>query len=216
MYIRECMKSPVITITPDEPIRMAQTLMRDNRIHRLPVVYETGRLMGLLTEARLRQAIASRGSAATADKMPQSLSAIRVRDVMITDVITISPNAHVDRAAKMGRKHGVGVLPVVDESGQVIGIITASDLVKLLEDIMRPAKNGGTLYFTGESDQQKLPEIINLLNAHQARIITVMKVPPPRSSREQLSIHITADDMAAVVNTLIKHGYDCTVSLDEA
>ncbi len=134
---------------------------------------------------------------------------------MITNVVTISPDARVDQVARMGRKHGVGVLPVVDESGELVGIITVSDLVRLLVDIMRPETNGGTLYFAGEPDQQKLPEIISLLNAHQARIITVMNVPPPRSNRKRLCIHVAADDMAAVVKALTEQGYDCTVSLDE-
>ncbi|MDD5093188.1 MAG: CBS domain-containing protein [Dehalococcoidia bacterium] len=207
MFIRQCMRTPVITTTPNTPIHMAQTMMRDNRIHHLPVVDGNGKLIGMLTDARLRESIASLGSSQSGRHSGDSISTTTVQKVMASDVVTILPDAYVSQAASVGRKHRVGALPVVDGSGKMIGIITTTDLIRLFEEIMRPREHGANLYFESETKQEDLPDIIQVLNSHHARIVTLMTVPPGREVEKLFAVHVEASDLAAIGDALRKQGY---------
>jgi CBS domain-containing protein len=59
----------------------------------------------------------------------------RVADLMRPDVVKASPATDVRRAAGLMRRHGVGCLPVVDR-GRLVGIVTVSDLLALLERML--------------------------------------------------------------------------------
>ena len=58
---------------------------------------------------------------------------MKVGDVMARKVITVSPNNAVRQAAKVMLEHGVSGLPVVDDDGEVVGIITEGDLLRRSE-----------------------------------------------------------------------------------
>jgi CBS-domain-containing membrane protein len=51
-------------------------------------------------------------------------------DVMVRDVVTVSPNTDVAEAVRLLGEHDVSALPVVDEDGAVVGIISEGDLLR--------------------------------------------------------------------------------------
>jgi CBS domain-containing protein len=62
----------------------------------------------------------------------------RVRDIMVTDVVTIGPEATVNDLARLLHERGIGGVPVVDENARLIGIVTEGDLVALDADLHFP------------------------------------------------------------------------------
>ena len=91
MYIREYMKSPVITATPDTLLDEALRTMHEHNIRRIPIV-DNGKLVGLVTRHGLREAMPLTAIPLSIWGTHYQLSKMKVRDVMITDVITITPN----------------------------------------------------------------------------------------------------------------------------
>jgi acetoin utilization protein AcuB len=209
MYVREYMTKAVITITPDTPIHGAQTLMRDNRIHHLPVVDDKGKLIGLLTERKLRETILLLAFSSTSGKLQESLLNLRAQDVMEKNVVTISPDALLSEAGHLGLKRHIGALPVIEGNGKMVGIITTTDMVKLMTQVLGMGEQGISLNFTGSIDQTKLPEIIEIIHKHQGKIRRIIYLQGPRVVKERLVIHIDVDDAAPISEELKARGYSC-------
>ncbi len=129
--VREIMTSPCIVVTPDTTLPAANALMKEKRIRHLPVV-ENGRLVGIVSRGDLREA--SIGASINADsyELHFMLSRLTVGKLMTRKVCTVPPDALVVFAAELMTENKIASLPVVDPQGGVIGIVTESDLLKML------------------------------------------------------------------------------------
>jgi CBS-domain-containing membrane protein len=138
--VRDVMTAPVMTIAPDCTVPAAMTMMRTNRIRHLPVV-QNRRLVGIVSRGDLREA--SSGAAINADtyELNFMLSRLTVSKLMARKVFTITADAFIVRAAELMTEHKIAALPVVDQDGAVIGIITESDLLKLLVRRLNEGEN---------------------------------------------------------------------------
>jgi CBS domain-containing protein len=137
--VRDIMTSPAITIAPDTPVPTAMTLMRDHNIRHLPVV-EHGRLVGIISRGDLREASISAAVNADIYELNFMLHKLTVARLMSRKVLTVTPDALVVHAAEMMTENKIACLPAVDPSGAVIGIITESDLLKMLVRHLREAE----------------------------------------------------------------------------
>jgi len=126
MLVRDRMTSPAITVSPETDKTTALRTMYVHKIHRLPVVDEHGRLVGIVTQRDLLE----RGSAATP-----------LRDIMTPGPYTTAPDVPIVRAAALMRTVGIGALPVVDR-GQVVGIITESDIFDAFLELLGARHEG--------------------------------------------------------------------------
>jgi len=135
MNVRDCMKSPVITVTPDTLIDNAMETMREKHVRRLPVV-EDGRLVGLVTRKTIREATPSTPTPLTLWGLHYQLSCMKVRDVMITDVIVVHPDDTIKAVLALSEKHRIGTFPVVDDNGNLVGILTSTDLLHIMAKLL--------------------------------------------------------------------------------
>jgi len=128
--VREIMTSPAVSIVPDLRINLAVQHMRSHQVRRLPVLGNADRLVGIVA---LNEALVAEAKCRDANEdMPF------VRDVMTDYVYTVAPDESIARAASLMASHGIGALPVVEDS-KVIGIVTESDLFKFLATWLEPA-----------------------------------------------------------------------------
>lgn len=133
--IETIMSTDLVTVSPEDDLERAWTLMHDRRVHHLPVVQGGDRLVGLVT---LSTVLAASDSFLREDDSRMRLGDIRVGDVMVTEVATVDEHAGIRQAAAFLEKHRIGCLPVVTD-GVLKGIITDTDFVgvaiNLLEQI---------------------------------------------------------------------------------
>src|SRR6478672_6336727 len=115
MRIGDVMTPNVITIGPRETVAAAREKLHANRIHHL-VVVEDGRIVGGVSVREL-----------TGKRDPEL-----VRDVMARGIATISADATIREAATLMIGKSSGCLPILDKLGRIIGIITTTDLLRLL------------------------------------------------------------------------------------
>ncbi|HKE39566.1 MAG TPA: CBS domain-containing protein [Casimicrobiaceae bacterium] len=125
MIVRNHMSSPPITVSADTDFKVAMGLMQQHRIRRLPVVDGGGLLAGIVAERDLLGA---------ADRYLQSVA--DVEDIMTRRVVTVARNTPVVEAASLMIGLKIGGLPVVDSTNKVLGIITETDLLKALVDML--------------------------------------------------------------------------------
>ena len=126
------MSTELITIAPGASLADARELMQENRIHHLPVVENKDELVGLLS---LTDVLRASDSSLRADEERIRAAEIPVRDVMVTDVATVSHAASLRQAALFLEKYKIGCLPVIS-GDKLVGIITDSDFVAVAINLL--------------------------------------------------------------------------------
>ncbi len=135
MQVSERMTQPVITALPDMPIQEAMNLMREKGIRRLPVVDSRGRLRGIVSDRDLLHASPSDATSLSVWELNYLLSRVTLKDVMTKSVITLEGDTPIKEAARIMVEKKIHGLPVMD-SDDVVGIITETDLFKVLLDLL--------------------------------------------------------------------------------
>ena len=203
MYIHQYMKSPVITVTPDTLLDDALRTMYENHVRRLPVV-ENGKLVGLVTRYGLREAMPETAMPLSIWGIHYQLSKMKVRDVMITDVVTVTPDTTVEAAAALGEQHKIGTLPVVDKKGKLVGILTGTDLLHLLAQILGFSQKGMRLHISSCPVLNCQGQIMETLVKHKANILSAFPVPLANAQQEDFVIHLDTERADAIVEDLKK------------
>ena len=140
MLVGERMSHPVMSVAPDLPIMEALNMMKSKRIRRFPVVKD-GKLVGIVAERDLLNASTAPTTTLSVWELNYQLSRIKVSDVMSKKVITVSENASIEAAARIMADKKVGGLPVM-RGDELIGIITETDLFKVLLELMGAREPG--------------------------------------------------------------------------
>ena len=130
--IRYWMRTPAITVTIDAPLSDALALMREHDVRRLPVVLDTGELCGMITQGDIRGADVLRVAGLDPLAIADALRRVNVYEVMAEQPLSITPQTSLREAAMLMIENKIGGLPVVGASGDVVGIITESDLFEVL------------------------------------------------------------------------------------
>ena len=133
------MTTPALTIAPETTVPAAIALMRQNDIRHLPVV-EHGRLVGMISRGDLREASITASINADQYELHFMLDRLTVAKLMSRKVFTVTPDAFIVHAAELMTENKIAGLPVVDERGGVIGIVTESDLLRMLVAKLREAE----------------------------------------------------------------------------
>ena len=126
LLVKDSMTREVVTLSPQDTAKAALALCRERRIRHLPVL-EGGKLVGIASDRDLRSSTPALGDPARA----AALAEILVGDVMARDVVTAVSDDPIEQAANTMRERRIGCLPVV-EGGELVGIITASDVMDAL------------------------------------------------------------------------------------
>jgi acetoin utilization protein AcuB len=146
MFVRDRMSSPAVTITPDTTLHDAPNLMHEHRFRRLPVVDEKGRLVGIVSERDLLYASPPPATLLNGLELNHVLSKLQIEEIMTQDVITTTPDAFIEDAARLMVENKIGGLPIVDEDNHVVGVITETDVFRAFIEMYRAGHSG--LYLT--------------------------------------------------------------------
>ena len=126
MKVAELMRTPVLTVDPDQTVADAVVTLADGHVSALPVVDGRGHLLGVLSTTDIL--------AATAEADPERRAEVLdtpVRMLMTPRAITIAPDAGVREAAQHLLYADVHRLFVVDQ-GRVVGVVSSTDVVRAL------------------------------------------------------------------------------------
>ena len=174
MLVGDWMSKNVSTATEDVSMIKAGRMLRERKIRRLPVVDKEGRLVGIVSERDLRAASPSKATTLDMHELYYLLSEIKVGDIMTKRVITVGPDDTVEKAAVLMLRHNVGGMPVVDDKGLVVGVITDSDIFKVLVSITGVLSGGLQFAFELPNVAGSLKSILDDLKAHDVRILSIL------------------------------------------
>lgn len=149
MIIRDVMTEDVISVLPEEKIGRVAALLTEKRIHGVPVVKD-GILVGIITETDFftkdsfnlhlpsyidfieKTKFSGKIGGSEREKMKELISAT-AKDIMSVNCITVSPNDSIEMLLAIIKEKNIHTVPVVDSSGRINGIVTRSDLIRLVE-----------------------------------------------------------------------------------
>jgi CBS domain-containing protein len=122
-HASDIMSSPVFTIGSDISVNDAWKNFMEKKVHHMPVLSPEGKLVGIVSDRDLlKKLIISDG------KIEAARDAV-VNDIMSTEVIATTPLTDIRRIAKGMLDHHIGAMPIVNDDGVIVGIITRSDIL---------------------------------------------------------------------------------------
>lgn len=140
VMVRDVMTRNVIHVRDDADIAEVTNLLSENRISGLPVVDGGGRVVGVITEADVLSMAGMKKDHAFKDilrhllgePLPVHTGSKRLRDVMSAPAITTGPESDIRDVALTIDEKRIKRLPVVDEQGRLIGLISRADIVRVI------------------------------------------------------------------------------------
>ncbi len=142
--VGQFMTTDLFTVGPDESIDLVARIMDWKHIRHVPVEDHDGRLVGVISHRDLLRGLAEQAGRNTAQSLP-------ARDLMKTDVVTVSPDTPTLDVLRLMCEHNVGCVPVV-QGEHLVGIVTAQDLLavsrRLLEERLAAVTPGQAVSIT--------------------------------------------------------------------
>lgn len=129
--VRDWMSREVVVAAASLGLLEADAIMREHKVRRLPVV-EDGRLVGIVTYGDIREARPSTATSLSTWEMNYLLANLKLSEVMTKEPQVISPDATIGEAADVMLTNRISGLPVVDARGNLVGIITESDIFRMV------------------------------------------------------------------------------------
>jgi acetoin utilization protein AcuB len=188
MLVEHIMRSSPVTVTPDASLAEARGLTLERGIRHVLVV-DDGRLAGIVSDRDLK---AARGEPV-------------VGDIMTRAVITVSPDAPVEEAARIMVRERISALPVtLDE--RLVGIVTETDVLRLFVVALGTMEPSSRLDVTLGPDRDALADVIRIVESAGTRISSVLTLATPDGRREVV-IRVGTIDPRAAVSALAANGY---------
>ncbi len=128
--VRDWMTANPVTISPQTSLADAHRLMKQKKVRRLPVV-EDGKLVGIVALSDILEAEPSQATTLSIYELNYLLAELKVEKIMKRPVITVTPDTTIREAANLMLTHKIGGLPVM-EGGRLVGIITESDIFRMI------------------------------------------------------------------------------------
>jgi CBS domain-containing protein len=202
--VGDVMTSNVVTVAEETPFAEIADAMAEHRISAVPVIVESGRLVGIVTEADLLRKAEFKD-----DTGPPRLrlrrhaqaeakaGAVDACGLMSTPVVTVTPTTSIPEAARMLNAHGFKAMPVVKD-GRLAGIVARRDLLRVFhrsDDAIRdevitdvlvcklwqdPAElhvrvQEGVVHLTGRVEQKNLIPIVVRMTAATEGVVDVVQ-----------------------------------------
>jgi acetoin utilization protein AcuB len=162
MLVQHWMTRDVVTVEADTPFLEARLILKDKKIRHLPVV-DRGKLIGVVTDRDLKEAAPSGATTLDVYELNYLLFKMKIRDLIKKGPITVKPTNSVEKAALLMHDHKIGCLPVVDEAGSLVGMITETDLLAVMVEILGYKEKGTRIAFQVPDTPEACQELVHVL-----------------------------------------------------
>lgn len=201
MLVRYIMNKEVITVSPEMDLEEALKLLSTKNLRHLPVV-EHGKLVGIVSDRDLLLASPAFGQE---DKL-EILSGTLLKQIMHRDIITVHPLETIDEAARLLYEHRIGCLPVLQQ-GTIVGILTQSDILFALMDLMGVNTPGTQILIEVPDILGNMANITNIIKSNGLNIISIITTPWERPNYKGVIIKVKTIDPRKLIHQLNEAGY---------
>ncbi len=214
MFVEDRMSRPVITITTDVPMQDALNLMREENIRRLPIVDKRGQLVGIVTESDLLHASPSQVTTLSVWELNYLLSKITIDEIMTTQVVSVAPDIPLEDAARVMADNRIGGVPVVRQ-GEVVGIITETDLFKVFLEMLGARERGVRAAVLVHNQPGELAHLSEAIFSNGGNIIALGTFLGESSENREMAIKVSGmepEALRAVLEPVVERILDIRVT----
>jgi acetoin utilization protein AcuB len=182
----------------------AHKLMRDEKIRRLPVVNERGKLIGIITESDLLHASPSDATSLSVWEMNYMLSKVTVEKIMTREVITTQKDTPLEEAARKMVDNKIGGLPVVMD-GELVGIITETDLFKVFLEMLGARESGVRISVLISNIPGTLTKLTKSIFDSGGNLVALGTFMGESTENREITLKVTGVDKASLEDAVKDH-----------
>lgn len=173
MLVKNWMSKEVITVDADDTMQNAIYILQEQNIKMLPVM-DDANLVGIITDRDLKKASPSDATTLDMHELLFLISKIKVKDLMKEPVFTAKPDDTVEEAAALLLEKKISGLPVIDENNRLVGIITRSDIFRVLLSLSGLGKKGIQFAIRIKDMPGIIKEVRELIHEHGGRTASIL------------------------------------------
>ena len=194
----------VITVNQADPVSLAFELLLTNDIRHLPVL-SRGKLAGIITDRDLHEALIPSDPSHTHRSMYHTVKNIKAKNIMTPNPISIEADAPIDRAAQIFLDRKIDCLPVKDEKGKLVGILTSTDILKAFLELREIL--GGIQKIDIIMETNEYEEVLQVLRGQKVSVVSVGITSNNDLKRTVFSFRVKDANLQKLRSVLRKKGY---------
>ena len=208
MRIRDIMSTNVVAVDEKTSIHDARKIMEAHKIRRLPVM-KKDKLVGLITKHMLLEAAPSPATALSIHELHYLLAQMTVKDIMVKKPFTISPDMPPEEAMQLGQEMGYGGFPVV-ENNRLVGVVTESDIVRLMTRVLGVKKRGKRITIKASSEFGNMQKIMEILYKNKTVLLSLMSLEEPEEEERLIVLRLDTENAEPIAKELRASGFNVT------
>ncbi len=173
MLVRKWMSANPIVIEETASLSDAINILKKHKIRRLPVM-KKGKLVGIISDRDLKEASPSKVSSLDIWELHYLMSKILVKNIMKKNVITVSPETTLERAAILMFDNKIGGLPVLDKEKNLVGILTEQDVFKALINITGARFAANRISIIIEDMPGSIKDVMDVMRKHEFKYNSIL------------------------------------------
>ena len=213
MLVGSRMRSPVITVPPDMPVVDALNFLHKEKIRRAPVI-KNGKLVGIISDKDLLNASPSSATSLSIWEVNYLISKILVKEVMTKKVLTVKEDTPIEDAARIMADNKIGALPVV-RNGDVVGIITETDIFKIFLELMGARESGIRVSALIPEERGKIAQIAEVISKANGNFVSFGTFAGDTPSNRLVTFKVTGitlENVKKLISPIVEQIIDIRLS----
>ncbi len=173
MLVKDIMIRNPFTAKPDNTVPEVKALMKKQKVNKIPILDEHGKLVGIVTKNDIEKATPNDSTTLDVFELSYLLGKLKIEKIMHKDVKFVTENETLESAASIMQDYGIGCLPVLKDN-KIIGIITETDIFHAFIDLFGARFPGVRVTFEVDEKPGQLAKIATGIAGLNGNIITTL------------------------------------------
>ncbi len=209
MFVSKSMTRKLITIGKETDILKIRKIMDEKKVRHLPVVDDSGILLGMVTDRDVRSAMPALAfDDFNSKEARENLSGIKAGDIMTSDLITVSPAYTIQDVLILFQQHHFGAFPVVDDKGCLQGIISTRDLLRAFVNVMGIEDPGVLVCIVAEHKIGQMKRIVDIITSENISMGSILVARHWEEGKRAVFPYLLTNNAARVKKKLQEAGYE--------
>ena len=204
MIVEEIMKREIHTLLPENTVRDAVRLMREEKIRHVPIVSSDNLVVGIITDHDLKNALPS----CLREEPNSIIYDAPIEQIMVKNPIVGHPLDFVEEVASTFYDAKISCLPIVS-AGKLVGIVTTTDLLYAYIELTGAHQPGSKIDIRVSNQPGMLFEISKVFQENKANVVSVLVYPDGDNTKSRIvSVRLQVINPLHIIEDLRKQGYD--------
>jgi len=209
MFVTERMSKDLITAGPEMTIFEARTIMTEKGIRHLPIVDPAGKLIGIVTDRDIRDAMPS----TLLKKVDYEITLGKIMNYPVGDIMTKNPLSiyayyTIQDSLLVMQQKKVGALPVIDEDGNLKGILSTRDLLRAFVNVLNIDEPGSLLCIVVKEKQGQMKRIVDIITEEKISLGSVLVARVWDKEKRAVFPYLLTNNVINVKKKLLENGFE--------